>query len=119
MKDNPIVSKSLAFALRIVKLARYLADEHKEFTLSREVLNSGTGIGKFVILAESSESFETFVKNMAKALQNADETEYWLVLIHYSHLLKDNEFASVEADRKELAKMLTSIVKTSKRETTL
>jgi len=37
MKDNPIVSKSLAFALRIVKLARYLADEHKEFTLSREV----------------------------------------------------------------------------------
>lgn len=116
MKDNPIVSKSLAFALRIVKLSRYLADEHKEFTLSREILTSGTGIGKFVILAESGESHESFVLNMAKALQRADETEYWLVLIHYAHSLKDNEFESIEADRKELAKMLTSIVKTSKKE---
>lgn len=116
MKDNPIVSKSLAFALRIVKLARYLADEHKEFTLSREVLTSGTGIGKFVILAESGESPESFVLNMAKALQRADENEFWLILIHYSEFIKDHEFNSIEADRKELAKMLTSIVKSSKKE---
>lgn len=119
MKDNPIVSKSLAFALRIVKLSRHLADEHKEFTLSREVLTSGTGIGKFVILAEASESPESFVLNMSKALQRADETEYWLVLIHYASLLKDNEYESIDADRKELAKMLTSIVKSSKRANTL
>lgn len=99
-----------------MKLSRYLADEHKEFTLSREVLTSGTGIGKFVILAESGESPESFVLNMAKALQRADETEYWLVLIRYADLLKVHEFESIEADRKELAKMLTSIDKTSKKE---
>lgn len=116
MKDNPIVAKSLSFALRIVRLSRYLAGEHKEFTLSREVLTAGTGIGKFVILAESGESSESFVANMAKALQRADETEYWLVLIRYADLLKENEFDSVEADRKELARMLTAIVKTSKRQ---
>ncbi|HMQ03427.1 MAG TPA: four helix bundle protein [Pyrinomonadaceae bacterium] len=116
MKDNPIVTKSLAFALRIVKLARYLADEHKEFTLSREVLTSGTGIGKFVILAESGESPESFVLNIARALQRADETEYWLVLIHYAELIKDHEFESIEADRKELAKILTTIVKTSRKD---
>lgn len=116
MKENPIVSKALAFALRMVKLSRYLADEHKEFTLSREILTSGTSIGKFVILAESGESLESFVTNMAKALQRVDETEYWLILILYADLLKDNEHQSIESDRKELAKMLTSIVKTSKRE---
>lgn len=98
MKDNPIVSKSLAIALRIVKLARYLTDKHKEFTLSREILTSGTGVGKFVILAESGESPEAFVLNMARALQLADETEYWLVLIHYAVLLKDHEVESIEAD---------------------
>jgi len=75
-----------------------------------------TSIGKFVILAESGESPESFVLNMAKALQRADEMEYWLILIHYADLLKDNEYQSIEADRKELAKMLTSIVKTSKKE---
>lgn len=53
---------------------------------------------------------------MARALQRADETEYWLVLIHYAGLLKDHEVESIEADRKELAKMLTSIVKTSKKD---
>lgn len=114
MKDNPIVTKSLAFALRVLKLSRYLADTHKEFTLSREILSSGTGIGKFVILAESSESTEAFTLNMAKALQRADETEYWLVLIQFAKLINDREFESIETDRKELAKMLTKIVKTSK-----
>lgn len=114
MKDNPIVAKSLAFALRILKLSRYLSDTYKEFTLSREILGAGTGIGKFVILAESGESPESFTLNMAKALQRADETEYWLVLIHFAEMLNDREFESIESDRKELAKMLTKIVKNSK-----
>lgn len=112
--DNPILVKSFAFALRIVKLSRYLADEHKEFTLSRELLSAGTNIGKHVKEAQSGETRESFPLYMAKALRRADETEYWLQLIHFAELIKDNEYASIEADRKELAKMLTAIVKTSK-----
>ncbi len=114
MNDNPIVSKSFAFALRIVKLCRYLADEYKEFTLSRELLSSGTNIGKFVVSAVGGESRESFIANMGKALQKADETDYWLKLIRFAEYINDNEHASIEADRKELAKMLTNIVKTSK-----
>jgi four helix bundle protein len=112
--DNPILVKSFAFALRIVKLSRHLADEHKEFTLSRELLSAGTNIGKYVKAAVGGESRDSFVTNMGRALQRADETEYWLQLIHFAELIKDNEYASIEADRKELAKMLTAIVKTSK-----
>lgn len=115
MNDNPIVSKSFAFALRIIKLSRYLADEHREFTLSRELLVAGTNIGKHVKEAVSGESSEAFTTFMAKALRRADETEYWLQLIHFAGLVKDREFDSVEADRKEIAKMLTAIVKTSRR----
>ncbi len=59
--DNPIVVKALAFALRIVKVSRYLADEHKEYNLSREALSSGTNIGKFVVAAVGDESRESFV----------------------------------------------------------
>lgn len=112
--DNPIVIKSFAFALRIIKLCRYLMDEHKEFTLSRELLSSGTNIGKFVISAVGGESRESFTVNMGKALQKADETDYWLKLIHFAEYINEKEYASIEADRKELAKMLTNIVKTSK-----
>jgi four helix bundle protein len=114
MNENPIVVKSFAFALRIVKLSRYLADEHKEFTLSRELLIAGTNIGKHVKEAVSGESSEAFATYMARALRRADETEYWLQLVRFAELISDREFDSVELDRKELAKMLTRIVKTSK-----
>ena len=92
MTDNPIVVKSLAFALRVVKLSRYLADAHKEFTLSREVLSAGTNIGKFVVAAVGDEFRESFVLNRGKALQKADETEYWLKLIQFAELIKDKEY---------------------------
>lgn len=114
MNENPIVTKSFAFALRIVKLCRYLADEHKEFTLSRELLSAGTNIGRYVKAAVGGESRESFVTNMGRALQKADETEYWLQLIHFAELINAKEYESIDSDRKELAKMLTNIVKTSK-----
>ena len=88
MEDNPIVTKSFAFALRIVKLSRYLADEHKEFTLSRELLSAGTNIGKHVKEAQSGETRESFPLYMAKALRRADETEYWLQLIQSAKFTK-------------------------------
>ena len=44
-KDNVIVDKSKAFALRIIKMYKYLCDEQKEFVLSKQVLRSGTSIG--------------------------------------------------------------------------
>lgn len=116
MKDNPILVKSFAFALRIVKLYRYLVEEHKEFTLSRELLIAGTNIGKHAKEAVSAESPEAFTMFMAKALRRADETEYWLQLIQFAGMLNEREFDSIEADRKELAKMLTRIVQTSKGE---
>jgi len=51
---------------------------------------------------------------MGKALQQADITEYWLQLISFAQLLNENEYESIERDRKEIAKMLTNIVKTSR-----
>lgn len=116
MEDNPILTKSFAFALSIVKLCRYLSDTHKEFTLSRELLSSGTNIGKYVKSALSGESRESFVANMGRALQKADETEYWLQLLQFAEYINDREFESIEKDRKEIAKILTKIVKTSKGE---
>ncbi len=59
MKKNPIRDKSFAFALRVVKLAKYLEHEKKEFVLSRQALRSGTAIGALVREAEHAESKAT------------------------------------------------------------
>ncbi|HEX2930673.1 MAG TPA: four helix bundle protein, partial [Candidatus Binatia bacterium] len=48
MRENPVREKSFAFALRVVKLAKYLENGKKEFVLSRQVLRSGTAIGALV-----------------------------------------------------------------------
>ena len=114
MTENPIVERSFGFALRVLKLCRYLAEEHKEFTLSRELLTAGTNIGKHVVSAVSGDSSESFTRSMAQALTRADETEYWLKLIRFAEYITEREFDSIEADRKVIAKMLTKIVKTSR-----
>ncbi len=51
---------------------------------------------------------------MAIARRKASETEYWLQLLFHAELLNGKQFDSIENDRVELIKMLTSIVKTSK-----
>jgi four helix bundle protein len=114
MNDNPILTKSFAFALRTIKLCRHLVEKHREYTLSNELLRAGTNIGRHVKEAVSGDSSEAFTVFMARALQRADETEYWLALIYFGGLLNEREYDSIEADRKELAKILTKIVKTSK-----
>ena len=53
MKTESIIkNKTYKFALRTIKLYKYLYDEKKEFTLSKQILRSGTSIGALVREAE-------------------------------------------------------------------
>jgi four helix bundle protein len=108
MKENPVLEKSFAFALRIIKLNRYLIEEKKE------LLVSGTHIGKHIKEAVGSESKTVFTNEMGKARRVASETEYWLQLLLQADYISEKAFDSIETDRLEIFKMLTSIVKTSK-----
>lgn len=113
-KDNPVLDKSFAFALRIVKLCRYLVDDKREFVMSRELLIAGTNIGKHVKEAVDAETRDFFISEMGIARRKASETEFWLELLHQSDFLSDKQFDSMEIDRNEIFSLLTSIVKTSK-----
>lgn len=100
--------------MRIVKLYRFLVDEKREFVLSKELLISGTHIGKYIKEATDAESRQVFITEMGIARRKASETEYWLMLLFHSELLSEAQFQSIESDRAEIIRMLTSIVKTSK-----
>jgi four helix bundle protein len=114
MKENPVLEKSINFALRIIKLNRYLVDEKKEYVLSKELLVSGTHIGKHIKEAVNAESRQVFITEMGVARRKASETEYWLQLLFQADFLTEKAFNSIEIDREEVFKLLTSIVKTSK-----
>src|SRR6266536_4353831 len=114
MKENVVKQKSFAFALRVVKLAKYLQSKQKEFVLSKQVLRSGTAIGALVREAEHAESKADFTHKMNIALKEANETLYWLELLHQAEYIADQSFASIRMDNEELLKLLVAIVKTSR-----
>ena len=81
MKENPAVEKSFAFAVRIVRLYKYLCDEKKEFVLSKQLLRSGTSIGANIVEAQQGQSRKDFLSKMNVALKECAETKYWIELL--------------------------------------
>ena len=114
MKENPVREKSFTFALRVVKLAKHLENTKREYVLSRQVLRSGTAVGALVREAEHAESKADFIHKMNIALKEANETLYWLELLHKSDYIVQQSFHSISSDNEELIRLLTAIVKTSK-----
>jgi four helix bundle protein len=112
--DNPVQTKSYAFALRIVKLYRFLCDEHKEFVLSNQVLRSGTSIGANVEEAIGGQSTKDFVAKMSIAYKEARETHYWLRLLRDSDILDVKHAESMIENCEELLKLSGSIIRTTK-----
>ncbi|MBR6829116.1 MAG: four helix bundle protein [Paludibacteraceae bacterium] len=105
--------KSYAFALRIIKAFKYL-NKNNEYLLSRQLLRSGTSIGANCREATYAQSKLDFINKLSIALKEANETVYWIELLHDSEYINDESFNSIHQDALELIKLLTSIVKTSK-----
>ena len=110
--DNLIEKKSFAFAVRIVKLYKLICEDRKEYTLSKQLLRSGTSIGANVSEAEMGQSRADFYAKLFIALKEANETYYWLRLLHETEYITANEFKSIERDVKEIISILVSICKT-------
>ncbi|MDE5815874.1 MAG: four helix bundle protein [Alistipes sp.] len=114
--DNIVLDKSMSFAIRVVRLYRYLNETHREFILSKQLLKSGTSVGANIREALRGQSRSDFAAKMNIALKEIYETEYWLELLHATDYFTDKEFESIFAYCRELTKLLMSIVKTTKNE---
>jgi four helix bundle protein len=111
---NIVKDKSYTFALRIIKVYKFLINDQRECILSKQVLRSGTAIGALVKEAEHAQSKADFINKMNVALKEANETEYWIMLLKDSEYIDEKSFQSIHQDCSELIKLLASIVKTSK-----
>ena len=112
--NNNIYQKSFQFAVRIVRLCKYLQTEQKEYILSKQVLRSGTSIGANVAEAQQAQSKPDFTSKINIALKEAAETDYWLRLLHETEYLSKTQFESMISDCDEIESILVSIVKSSK-----
>ena len=114
MKENVIIEKSYLFALRIIKLYKYLVDEKKEYTLSKQILKAGTSIGANVEEAMGGQSTKDFIAKISISYKEARESHYWLRLLRDSQYIEIKLAESLLSDCEELKKILASIIKTIK-----
>ena len=112
--DNAIEKKSFQFAVRIVKLCKHIQDTKKEYTLTKQLLRSGTSVGANVAESQQAQSRPDFIAKLSIALKEAVESNYWLRLMYATEYLAEKEYSSVIADCKELEKLLTAIIHSAK-----
>ena len=112
--NNAVLDNSFDFAVRVVKLCKYLQSKHKDYSLCKQLFRSGTSIGANIAEAQQAQSTADFVSKLSIALKESSETDYWLRLMYATEYLSQKEFASLIADCRELEKLLVSIINTSK-----
>ena len=113
-RENVLKDKSYKFALRIVKLYKHLADDKKEYVLSKQVLRSGTSIGANIAEGNQAQSKPDFVHKLSIAHKESFETEYWLCLLRDGEFITEKQAESLIIDCQEVQKILTSSIKTAK-----
>ncbi len=106
-----IQQKSRDFAIRIVNCYKFLSEQKHESVMSKQLLRSGTSIGANTRESKNAQSRMDFLNKLNVALKEADETEYWLDLLHESNYLDDKQFTSLQSDCKELIAILVTIIK--------
>jgi len=112
MEENIILNKTYNFALRIIKLNKFLTEEKKEFTLSKQILRSGTSVGANAEEASGSISKKEFRAKFFISYKEARETHYWLRLLRDSEYIDENLAESLLSDIEEILKILGAILKT-------
>lgn len=98
----------------IVNLSKNLTKEKKEFVLSKQILKSGTSIGANIIEANGTISKTDFSAKMSIAYKECLETKYWLSLLKDSGDLDDKNYQILFTKADEIAKILFSILKTTR-----
>ena len=114
MTESVLKTKSKTFAIRIIRLYKYLQDEKREFVMSKQVLRSGTSIGANIHEAFFGQSKKDFTSKMQIALKEVCETEYWLSILTETEFIEERLSKSIMEDCQELARILHATVKTSK-----
>ena len=112
--DSLIEERSYAFALRVVNAYKYLTTAKGERVMSKQLLRSGTSVGAMMHEAKFAQSRADFVSKVSIALKEANETQYWLRLLHDSGYIDDATFVSMFDDAQQVTAILVSIVKSTK-----
>ncbi len=110
--DRSVISDlSIKFALRIIKLYKYLCEAKHEYVISKQLYRSGTSIGANIAESRNAQSNADYISKLSIALKEADESDYWLTLLYESETINQEEYESIHSDLKTIIGTLINIIK--------
>lgn len=95
-------------------VVRVLQNDLKENVLTKQLLRSGTAVGALISEAEFGQSKADFAHKLSIALKEANESRYWLNLLHDTGYLNNAIFNKLTDACTELIRILVASIKTSK-----
>ena len=107
--------RTTRFALEIIKLCSELPKNMPAQILGRQILRSCTSVGAQYREAKRAKSVADFVSKIEGALQEIEETSYWLELLTGSALVAARRAAPLVIEAGELTAMLAASARTAKR----
>ena len=113
MKENKLVELSLDFSVDIINLVKFLKANH-ETIISNQIGRSGTSIGANIREAQYAQGKKDFISKFEIALKEANETGYWLELLHRTEYIDEQTFKSLSSKCATLRVMLIASCKTAK-----
>ncbi len=116
IEKNPLLKLSIEFSILILEYSDLL-DTLRKYTISKQLVRSGTSIGANAMEAQNGESKGDFIHKIKIAAKEADETQYWLTLCDYASNYPDTKI--IAAKLTELQKIINAILGTSKRKSPL
>ena len=114
MNKQELENRLIDFAATIIIVASKFEKNYAGNHLAGQIIRSGTSPALNYGEAQSAESSKDFIHKMNIALKEANETEYWLMLLKDSEYINEESFTSIHKDCDELIRLLASIVKTTK-----
>ena len=109
--EKNLRERTKQFALRIIRLYSALPQRGAPLVLGNQILKSGTSVGAHYREAQRAKSNADFISKVEGALQELDETMYWLELLGDSGMVTRTRLNSLHEEANELLSILVTIVK--------
>ena len=114
MSESPLMIKSKAFALEVIRACKVLREAKCESALINQFLRSGTSIGANIHEAQYAQGSADFISKLEIALKECFESEYWLELLFETGCLEEEQYKKFNNECGVIRKMLIASCKTIK-----
>ena len=115
MDEAELKGRTKAFALRAIKVVDALPHSQAGRTIGRQLVRSATSVGANYRAACRGRSRAEFVAKLGVALEEADESAYWIELIMEAELVPSHRMEPLLTEANELTAILTASIKSTKR----